>query len=306
MVPRETEQDHERGLVRPFEVSAAPDTDRFAQIEAELDVAIEPEQGLGHPVLPEEPVVCEPEGAARSGRDALLAAEERRELGHELGIPHPVGAVEVEVELDEVVRLRVVEADVERALPALPEGLVDRGEVEDVEKADRDLLVGSGDDREPARRIRRSQGAVMVEAVDRLDVELLVRGDRRDQAPLDLDPARVGRVDGEAPRGVELDLAGDAVAVRENDDVGLLGESGRGGRDERERDERGLSHGPQCNRTARFRLPLRSVARRQRPRDRRRFYLFAIAVSIVLTSGSAPGLWTPPRITISIGETSFP
>ena len=97
----------------------------------------------------------------------------------------------------------------------------------------------------------------MVEAVDRLDVELLVRGDRLDQAPLDLDPARVGRVDGEAPRGVELDLARDPVAVRENDDVGLLGESGRGGRDERERDERGLSHGPQCNRTARFRLPPR-------------------------------------------------
>ena len=148
MVPREADEDDERGLVGPHEVTAAGHAQGLAEVEAELDVAIEPDQGFGDPVGPEEPVVGETEGTTGCGRHVVLAAEERRKRGHELGLAHSVGALEVEVELDEVVRLRVVEADVERALPALPEGLVDRREVEDLEEADRDRL-GSGDDREP-------------------------------------------------------------------------------------------------------------------------------------------------------------
>jgi hypothetical protein len=49
----------------------------------------------------------------------------------------------------------------------------------------------------------------------------------------------VGRVQDELPLRVRLDLAGDPVAVLEDDDVGLLGEEGGGGKQRgyRERDE---------------------------------------------------------------------
>jgi hypothetical protein len=66
-----------------------------------------------------------------------------------------------------------------------------------------------------------------VRAVPELEVEGLLRGDRGDLAPLDLDVALAGSREKQPALVVALDLAGVAVAVDHDDHVGLLRHGGR-------------------------------------------------------------------------------
>jgi hypothetical protein len=78
----------------------------------------------------------------------------------------------------------------------------------------------------------------VVHPVDRLEVEHLVRLDGQDVVPFDAHPAGVARVELEPTLAVGLDLAGEPVAVQEDDHVGLLREGRRRTEEEEAETER--------------------------------------------------------------------
>src|SRR5262249_30429312 len=140
------------------------------------------------PTVREKTKIVEREGASRRSRDSVLPAVGHREIRLERKLRPAIDAVGIEVELRQLARIRIVEAEIETAVPASPEGLVQRREKKHLEEVESDVSSRRDDD-ELARRIRGGQRSKIADAGNGHEIEELVRLNRDDPVPLDLDVA---------------------------------------------------------------------------------------------------------------------
>src|SRR5262249_44382609 len=133
-VPGHADEPAQLGLVGLDEVAPYSGAGERTQVQPKVTIPFEAAQKAQEPPPREEMRVIERPGGALRRRDAFLLAQERGKVAGDLEVLGPVVRLAVQVELHEVIRLRVGESHVEGTVEAAPETLVHGSDPHDLEE----------------------------------------------------------------------------------------------------------------------------------------------------------------------------